>query len=193
MKISEEKIISYLISKKLKLQRNDLFGIFMDAGIELRGCLVDYFLTRTSLPIFKFMDQIPEYFMQTSEDVQDLVIPGNIKKIGSFAFAKSKLKTIKLENGVETLGNSCFSGCKELEAVDLADTISTIPNNCFDGCTNLKKVFLPDGIKTIGADAFAAGADDLEIIANYRDKDKIRAKKSDYEFLKQHLKFTHNN
>lgn len=190
MKLSEERIVEYLRSVRSRLQKNDLIGVFENFYEQNKGSLADYLLTRTSMPLFKFMNKIPEHFMAGSEDVHSLVIPGNVKSIGKEAFKDSALEQVKLEDGVEVLGTGCFEGCRELVAIDLADTISIIPNNCFKGCVNLKKVFLPDGIRNIGSDAFL-GCDEVEIIANYRDKDKIRGKKSDYEFLKKHLKFNH--
>lgn len=192
MKISEEKVIEYVVGHKSLLQRNRLEELFDTFSKVYRGSLADYLLTRTAMPLFSFMGKLPDYFMFNSEDITSLVIPGNIKQIGRNAFKDSAIETIKLEDGVEILGVGCFEGCKNLKAVDLADTITAIPNDCFKGCVNLTRVFLPDNIRTIGADAFL-GCDNVEIVANYRAKDKIRAKKSDYEFLKQHLKFTHND
>ena len=188
MKASEDRILDYLRNNRSRLQRNDLEEIF--ENFYYKGSLADYLFTRTSMPVFKFMNKIPDDFMYESEDIHSIVIPGNIKKIGTNAFSRSALETVKLENGVEILGQGCFKECYDLKAIDLPDTISTIPKDCFYDCVNLEKVFLPDGIKNIGADAFL-GCEKVEIIANYRDKDKIRAKKSDYDFLKKHLKFTH--
>lgn len=192
MRVSEDRIVEFIKNRKTLLQRNKIEDLFNDYNSNYRGSLADYFLTRTALPLFKFMEKLPDYFMQNSEDISSIVIPGNIKMIGKGAFKNSAVETVKLENGIEVLGTGCFEDCKNLKAIDLSDTITAIPNSCFKGCVNLVKVFLPDNIQTIGADAFS-GCDNVEIIANYRTKDKIRAKKSDYEFLKQHLKFTHND
>lgn len=187
---SEKDVIDIIKNNRSYLQKNDVAGFLSRLSSYQRGPVVEFLLLKTSVPILKYMTEIPTEFLYDANNVKSLVIPGNIKKIQEEAFRGSDLVQVDMEPGVQQLGRAVFENCKNLEAVNLSDTIETIPSHAFSGCTNLKKLFLPDSIKLIGVDAFA-GCEDVELIANFRQADKIRAKKSDYDFLKKHLKFTH--
>lgn len=189
--LSELDITDILKNNKSYIQRNDWEGLFNSLGTSTRPAIAEYILNRTKIPLMDRLKNIPPCLFQ-GLDMERIVIPGHIKSIGASAFKDSKLKEVIIETGVQTLGKECFANCEQLNKIDLADTITNIPSLCFSGDTELKKVFLPDGVRTIGSGAFNE-CNDVEIVANFRDKDKIRAKKSDYEFLKKHLKFTHNN
>ena len=190
MKLSEVEVVNIIKNGKRFLEKNDLTSFFNSINLSDRASVAEFLLSRTTIPILNYMTEIPEYLFRDST-ITSIVIPGNIKSIGKGAFFNSSVETVKIENGTKILGLSCFENCQNLTAIDLADTISIIPSNCFKGCINLKKIFLPDGVKNIGSGAFD-GCDDVEIVANYRSGEKMKGKKSDLEFLKQHLKFDHN-
>ena len=177
-----------ILRYKNLLQQNKVDEFFRNVG--RRASVADALLSETSAPILNYMTEIPPYFLDNGCRVKDLLIPGNIKIISGRAFYDSNLRSVKMESGVKTIEAQCFEGCKSLEVVDLSDTIENIPSEAFADCINLKRLFLPDSIKTIGNNAFK-NCDDIEIVANFRVKDKIKARKSDLEFLKKHLKFTH--
>lgn len=187
--MTQEQILQRIKYGKKFLEKNDLDGFFGSLYQSDVAKIAEFLLTKTSVDILKYMTFIPNDFLLGTSNVTNLHIPGNIKKIGKTAFANSAIETVTMDSGVETLGIDCFLN-SNLKAIDLSDTIVNIPKGCFLGCNNLQKVFLPDAVRNIGNDAFA-GCDNVELIANYRTADKIRAKKSDYEFLKQHLKFEH--
>ena len=188
---NEKDVIEIIKSHRSYLQKNDINGFLSSIdNIYQRGPVVEFLLLKTSIPILKYIDTIPSDFLYGAENVKSIVIPGNINTIEKEAFKNSSLVQVDMEQGVQRLGNYVFANSKNLEVVNLSDTINTIPSHAFEGCTKLKKLFLPDSINLIGVDAFK-GCDDVELIANYRQADKIRAKKSDYDFLKKHLKFTH--
>ena len=64
-------------------------------------------------------------------NIEEIVIPGNVKSIGSFAFKDCKsLKKLTLEKGIETIGINAFSG------------------------TRIDEVFIPASVAEIGHDAF---------------------------------------
>lgn len=187
--LSEAEILDLLKSNKRYIEKNDWEGFFNSIRERSRPDVATFILNRTTIPLMDRLKNIPPYLFYEA-NISGITIPGHIKSIGEAAFKGSQVETVKIENGVEFLGKDCFSLCYQLKAIDLADTITSIPNNCFYGDHELEKVFLPDGVVNIGAKAFE-GCDKVAIVANYRDKDKIRARKSDYEFLKQHLKFMH--
>ena len=110
--------------------------------------------------------------------LESITIPGSVKNISSNAFSDCEnLKTVKLENGVESIGDSAFSGCSALEEIEMPETLKTIEGSVFgkdtsltsitipesvsslgervfSECTKLKEVKLPEALKTIGASMF---------------------------------------
>ncbi len=65
------------------------------------------------------------------------------------------LKTVKLGEGVRSVGSECFSGCTSLESVTLDDGIETIEGLAFDGCIKLKDVMLPASLKDLNFRLFS--------------------------------------
>lgn len=188
--MNTEQIIEFIKNRKSYFQKNDVDGFYESISDSYRSEITQFLLTKTSINILKYMSTIPKGFLKGATGVSSIVIPGNIKTIEFGAFTESSIETVQMESGVKTLGKSCFQNCKNLRAIDLSDTIKSIPAYCFSGCENLEKVFLPDSIEIIGEHAFE-GCDKVELIANHREKNSIRARKSDLEFFKKHLKFEH--
>lgn len=108
-------------------------------------------------------------------------IPGQIKRIGDFAFARSALTSITIPEGVEEIGYGAFYHCDNLEQVIIPATVTSIEPSAFaqtkwmenwQGGGNVNdylivgdgillgykgkdsKITLPEGIKQIGAEVF---------------------------------------
>ena len=75
------------------------------------------------------------------------------------------LKTVALENVVQTLGSDIFQNCSALETVAYPKNFSSI-GTVFRGCTGLKRFVLPEGMTEIPAQAFA-NCSSLETITLY--------------------------
>lgn len=90
---------------------------------------------------------------------------------------KSKIKTVKVENGITSVGTcafynyealekasisdtviyvdvGAFGGCSDLETVDLGANVQSIHGDAFSGCTNLKNIEFPNSIEEISLYAF---------------------------------------
>lgn len=65
-----------------------------------------------------------------------------------------KIKTAKIGEGITTIGDSAFSGCKSLESITLPSTVTRIEQYAFYG-TGLTNVTLPGSVDSIGMYAFA--------------------------------------
>lgn len=106
-------------------------------------------------------------------------VPDGVETILSFAFACSKLESIILPDGLNTIGNSAFEDCsclksitfpeelkeigdcafnycESLTEVTLPSGITTVNFSLFGGCTNLERVVLPDTVKTISGYTFTS-------------------------------------
>ena len=66
------------------------------------------------------------------------------------------LKTAIIEDGVTSIGNDAFNGCKQLTSITIPSTMETIALRAFLECTLLEKVeiAMPSNITTIGESAF---------------------------------------
>ena len=70
----------------------------------------------------------------------DIVIPGTVKEIGSYAFSGAALKSVNLRNGVTVIGEGAFMDCDLLTSVVIPASVVTIGNFAFYGCKGLVKV-----------------------------------------------------
>lgn len=94
-------------------------------------------------------------------NITDVVIPSEIDDypvtaISNNAFSNCKtLKSIKISDSINKLGEAIFMYCENLSDVTLPKNIKTIPANLFCGCTNLTNVTIPAGVTKIDGGAFS--------------------------------------
>lgn len=92
----------------------------------------------------------------------DVIIGNNVKIIDDNAFNisvnnnsdKTYLKSVTLENTVESIGMGAFSGQTELTDIDIPITVNVLKSNAFDGCTGLTNVTIRNRHMEIQTDAF---------------------------------------
>lgn len=88
-------------------------------------------------------------------DITFLSLPGSIKEISPYAFIGcSKLREVKINEGITRLNHGMFSNCTALDSVSLPSGLETLGANVFSGCTSLRHIKLPKELRTIDADAF---------------------------------------
>lgn len=73
-----------------------------------------------------------------------------LKKIGDFAFVSSNVVTVKMPDSVTTLGEGCFSSCKDLTSVKLSESLTELPDGCFDYCSRLASLVVPGSVTKLG-------------------------------------------
>lgn len=86
--------------------------------------------------------------------IEELDIPEGVQDIGEYAFAQTQLSSIRLPDTVETLGTGAFQDCIRLSEATLSEGMHEIPNGCFELATSLTDVTIPSGITEIGLLAF---------------------------------------
>lgn len=64
------------------------------------------------------------------------------------------VKSVKIEEGVTSIGVHAFNQCSELTEIEIPSNIKSIGNSAFMECTSLRKVTLHEGLESIGNSAF---------------------------------------
>ena len=67
---------------------------------------------------------------------------------------RDQIKTVVIENGITSIGDSAFSHEENLTSVTIPDSVTTIGHNAFDCCYSLPSARLPDTVTSIGYCAF---------------------------------------
>jgi hypothetical protein len=79
-------------------------------------------------------------------------------------YNRSHITTIKIEEGVTSIGDYAFQGCSSLTSVDLPDSLEIIGATAFRDCERLTSITIPKGVTTIGNHAFGYCNELTEII-----------------------------
>lgn len=82
--------------------------------------------------------------------ITELDVPGSVKIIAKGAFSLcNKLKTVKLNEGVEELESMCFSGCEMIHDISLPDSLRAIGEKVITGW-NTEIIRIPKNVTYIG-------------------------------------------
>ncbi|MBR0161133.1 MAG: leucine-rich repeat protein [Oscillospiraceae bacterium] len=75
-------------------------------------------------------------------------------EIPAYAFSGPNLTAVTLPNGINSIGQSAFSGCKSLTDITLPDSVASIGDNAFLGCTGLTEITIPGNVTEIASSTF---------------------------------------
>lgn len=145
------------------------------------------------------MEELCDGALSELRDLENLVLPSGVHKIGARAFEKSGLTEMCLPDGVKTLDYRVFADCDRLEKLRLPRALTTLSTDCFEGCTALRELVLPDSLTAIKPH-FAASSN--EIFLGYKDGKSLSTKLIDLRmlgaknaidpFLRMHLVYNEN-
>lgn len=123
------------------LERNDFWYVYDQINKELNEYFcADFtrFFLEAKIDPLNYLDNIPNNYFnnQLGNDIPDeyvekINIPGHIKTIGKNAFYNIRVEELKISEGVEILGDSCFYGCYKLKEIYLPSTLTKIGNYAF--------------------------------------------------------------
>lgn len=78
-----------------------------------------------------------------------------VEYLGEKAFAGcERLKSVKLPNSIYSLGEHSFRNCIRLASINIPEGIEKIPDNCFSRCHKLSSINFPKTVTEIGKYAF---------------------------------------
>ncbi len=131
--------------------------------------------------------EIPRDLFWECNTLATVIIPDNVKTIGSYAFEGTSISSIQAL-GVTTIGSGAFEDCDKLKQAKFSEALEEIngyafyssaieefilPANshalklidyhAFDGCTSLKSFVIPEGVCYLGYFAFS-GCTSLETV-----------------------------
>ena len=90
----------------------------------------------------------------SSETYNTIIVPESITVIGDEAFKDCKGISIVVKGELTKVGERSFYGCTRLSSISLAEGMETITAEAFASCTSLSSVRIPQSVKTIGENTF---------------------------------------
>lgn len=79
--------------------------------------------------------------------LKSIEIPGNVSKIGNYAFYRSGLSSVELNNGLEEIGHYAFAGTA-LDTINIPGTVKKITPEMFAD-TRIRDLTINEGTKLI--------------------------------------------
>ena len=92
-------------------------------------------------------------------DLACITLPETVQIIGNGAFSNCDcLETIELSQGITSIEQYAFYGCKKLKAITLPASLRSIGRNTFEGCSSLTKIEIPQGVTELEGQMFGCTA-----------------------------------
>ena len=116
------------------------------------------FKDKKSLYYFSFPDSITEICGNAFSGTRlsgSLILPDEVKVIGSFAFGDTPISAVTLPNKLEKIVGAAFSGCNYLTGkLTLPHSLKEIGGWAFNGSKFTGSLVFPDNLEIIGGNAF---------------------------------------
>ena len=74
---------------------------------------------------------------------------------GPYGDYNKAIKTVKIQNGVTSIGDYAFDNCTSLTSIEIPSSVTSIGNEAFAYCTNLTSIEIPSGVTSIENYAFS--------------------------------------
>ncbi|MBP3467137.1 MAG: leucine-rich repeat domain-containing protein, partial [Paludibacteraceae bacterium] len=81
---------------------------------------------------------------------------GKMENYGFFdsPFKNTNVTKVEISQGVTSIGESAFSGCKALTSIEIPNSVTSIGLGAFLGCEALTSIEIPNSVTSIGSYAF---------------------------------------
>lgn len=110
--------------------------------------------TITSLSIPSSVKTIGDRAFLNCSNLKSITLNEGLETLGTYAFSKTGIETIILPNSVDSIGSDIFKDCTALKSVVLSNGLTALPGQTFLDCSVLETVEVPEGITSIGSYAF---------------------------------------
>lgn len=157
--LKEVKVVDVFIPQQWGTLPNGEWGIIAEAKYMNDVIPEQAFLEKKTLYFFTFPEMVVEIaanaFGQTSLS-GTLVIPDDVKVIGSSAFANTNISTVEFSSKLERIGSGAFEWCRSLSGnISFPNSLTYIEAYAFRECSFSGRLKLPDSLEYIGSGAFS--------------------------------------
>lgn len=97
-------------------------------------------------------------------DIEKITIQGNATSLPTIFAAMSKVREVKLNEGLTSIGNRAFYYCTELEEINIPSTVKRIGRDAFVSCRNMTNVKFNGPLLYLGPGAFSSCSSLEEIV-----------------------------
>ena len=73
---------------------------------------------------------------------------------GPYGDYNKAIKTVKIQNGVTSIGDYAFDNCTSLTSIEIPSSVTSIGDGAFAYCTSLTSIEIPSGVTSIGSSVF---------------------------------------
>ena len=95
-------------------------------------------------------------YPEGKDDLTEYLIEEGVTSIGDSAFSGCKsLTSITIPEGVTSIGKSAFRYCSSLTSITIPEGVTSIENYTFQYCSKLTNITIPEGVTSIGNAAFS--------------------------------------
>lgn len=100
------------------------------------------------------VSRIGEFAFNGNSTILTINIPQCVKSIGAYAFADTKIRTIKGAEGLTIIEEGAFNGNSGLRNLVIPVGVKSIGDAAFMSCSSITDVVLPEGLIEIGNKSF---------------------------------------
>ena len=87
--------------------------------------------------------------------IKTVKIQNGVTSIGDYAFDNcTSLTSIEIPSGVTSIGDGAFAYCTSLTSIEIPSGVTSIRDYAFDNCTSLTSIEIPSGVTSIRDHAF---------------------------------------
>lgn len=134
------------------------YKLLDDNTAELTGCTSELsgdVTLPSSLDKHKIVAIAAEAFSENNS-ITSIKIPDGVSSIGDKAFwCNFKLTNVTLSDSVSSIGSEAFSGCSELNSINMPLSLKEIGEGAFENCNKITDLVLPNSLEKIGDGAFS--------------------------------------
>lgn len=112
-----------------------------------------YFTSVDGVLYNKNKDVIYKY--PAGQTASTFTVPATVKTVNDYAFNYAVFEEVILPDGLEKIGISAFSNCKNLRTIDIPQTVQEIGLFAFQSCSKMTEVKIPDQVKELESMSFA--------------------------------------
>ena len=106
--------------------------------------------------------EIGDQFLSGCYDVTNVVIPSTVRRIGDYAFADTRIKSIYLPKCLNEIGDGAFSDCNQILSITIPDNVSYLGWGTLS-CEQMQYVYIGSSVSNVNYTCFEGCPSSLTI------------------------------